>query len=233
MKSVQLVKLSAAALLASTCATFAGGVVETPPPPVTIIPEPIYDWTGVYVGGSLSFGHGIYEGEFVPPATTDFPGDGEGDIDGHMISGLIGYNMQNGNLVYGAEVALSAVDIDGSEPCPNTSFDCNIAIDSMVSLSGRLGYLMNDQMMVYGSLGLAAANVEVSTIGLANDGSEETATGFTIGVGMEYAVSESMRVRGGITHYAFGEEEYGVSGGDVAEVDFNFTTVEIGVLFQF
>ncbi|AHM05169.1 hypothetical protein roselon_02873 [Roseibacterium elongatum DSM 19469] len=88
-------------------------------------------------------------------------------------------------------------------------------------------------MMVYGTLGLAAANVDVSTPGPITGGSEETVTGFTIGLGMEYAVSESMRVRGGINHYSFGEEEYAVAGGDVAEVDFNFTAVEIGVLFQF
>lgn len=221
-------------MLAATSSAFAGGVVETPPPPVTIAPELVYDWTGPYAGAVLGFGHGVYGGNY--DGGGDFPDDGEADLEGHMFSGVLGYSMRSGNVVYGGELGLSALDMSGSEPCPNPAFSCEMEVDSMVSLSGRVGYLASERMMVYGALGVAAANVNVFTDeagGIGRNGSEETATGAVFGLGMEYAVSESMRLRGGISHYAFGEENYEVDSGSVVDPDFSFTNVEIGVLFQF
>ncbi|GAA5069855.1 outer membrane beta-barrel protein [Roseibacterium beibuensis] len=227
MNSTKLAKFSATALLAGTCTAFAGGVVETPPPVTIVTPPPAFDWTGAYVGGSLGLAFGDYGND------ADFPGDGEGDLDGHAINLLAGYTMQSGSFVYGGEVHIGFADISGSEECVNPAFECAAEIDMLASLRGRVGYLLSDNTQVYGNLGLAAANVDVYTDGpIGRNGTEETLGGFTIGVGLEHAISDNMTFFGSVQHYMFEEDDYQT---DVLynNVDIDFTTVEIGMTFRF
>ena len=62
---------SAALALISTNSGFAADLpVKAPPVPV---PPPVYDWTGLYVGGNFGWGWAHVDGTQLAPGTTNFP----------------------------------------------------------------------------------------------------------------------------------------------------------------
>ena len=92
-----------------------------------------------------------------------------GDDDGFVGGVQLGYNWQAGSIVYGLEADMS---LSGSDH-----------IHWLASARGRLGYLIQPRLMVYGTAGL----------GFVDD--RETDTGFTYGVGLEGKLSNTMSAR--------------------------------------
>src|SRR5215475_4155865 len=113
-------------LLASAAALAVGGVVATasaadlarrppPPPPPTKAPlvVPTYNWTGAYIGinGGYGFGRSKWDGL---PATFD--------VNGGMIGGQIGYNVQSSQFVYGLEGDGDSTGLRGTASFANCPF---------------------------------------------------------------------------------------------------------------
>ncbi|MFN4101928.1 MAG: hypothetical protein ACK4GT_19365, partial [Pararhodobacter sp.] len=104
-----LLATTAAATVAATAA-FASGPVAPAPyvAPVTVAMPSAYNWAGGYVGFGVTYGRAIMSEQ-----------DGFADVfpdgDGFGASILAGYNWQNGNLVYGGEVALDFSNRSGEQ----------------------------------------------------------------------------------------------------------------------
>jgi len=97
-------------------------------------------------------------------------GHADADDDGSMVGGAqLGYNWRTNQIVYGLEADLSLSNSD--------------AIDWLGSVRGRVGYLLQPGLLLYGTAGL----------GLVNAG--DTQTGFVYGVGVEGKLTESMSAR--------------------------------------
>ncbi len=228
--------VGAAALLLSAPAAVAGSMVagskaEPVVEPAPVAPPaptaPAYDWTGFYAGGYLG-------GARADIDVIDRDGynglDGDGDFDYSTGTGLIGgvqagYNVQSGNFVYGIEGELGYMDLDGSEQFPDFQDDPLREDDSVAaiemgaygSITGRAGYAV-DNVLFYAKGGVAAARAEVSytdpnPLGLtleSGTSAKETMTGWTLGGGVEYGVSQNFTVKaeymymdlGDITHTA-------------------------------
>ena len=109
-----------------------------------------------------SMWRGLYGGVHLGHADTDG--------DSGVVGGVqLGYNWQTQQIVYGVE---GDVSLSGSS-----------SIDWTASLRGRLGYLIQPKVLVYGTAGL----------GLVNAGG--TDTGFAYGVGLEGKLSPTLSAR--------------------------------------
>lgn len=97
---------------------------------------------------------------------------GHEDVDGDngVVGGVqLGYNWKSQQIVYGVE--------------GDVSLSGNHSIDWLASLRGRLGYLIQPRLLVYGTAGL----------GLVNGG--ETDAAFVYGLGVEGKITPTMSAR--------------------------------------
>ncbi|MFW2541657.1 outer membrane protein [Primorskyibacter sp. 2E107] len=217
------------ALACLVTATTASADGTQAPAPTPVVVAPLHDWTGPYAGLSLSMNSGDFGND------TNFPGDGTGNLSGTGYGLLLGYNVQNGKWIYGAELAFSGADISGSDDCVNASFECGAKIDRFASLRGRLGYAVGPQTMVFGLAGFAAADVHAYTDDsgvVGNNGETKRANGYVFGLGLEHMVSERVSLRGAVVHHAFDKNDY-MTDIPYADVDADFTSFEFGVTMHF
>jgi outer membrane immunogenic protein len=188
---------AAAALAAVACSISAasaadlGGPRRGSPKDEPVYVAPVYNWTGLYFGGYVGLAHGLWTVDFY---RNNNHGHAEEGADGFAGGGWVGYNYQlPSNFVIGLEADLGATTASQSTDIFDN--DTSYASYGMIgSLRGRAGYAM-DRLMVYGTVGLAFANI-TNTIQKGRNAGEQvlwedqTATGYTLGGGLEYAFSD-------------------------------------------
>jgi opacity protein-like surface antigen len=126
------------------------------------------------------------------------------DSNGLIGGGQVGYNFQFHRLVMGIEGDISLTDWDGG------SRDINW----FGTMRGRLGYAW-ERVMPYVTGGLAIAGVDFNTPFVGS--SSETMTGWTLGGGVEVAVSDNVSVRGEYLHFDLSDID-----GDIVRAGINF-----------
>jgi outer membrane immunogenic protein len=112
-----LIGIASIAALIGTPALAADMALKAPPPA-----DPIWTWTGWYVGGNIGYSWGRDHGPITlsdPVAGTLFSVTGNTRLDGVIGGGQIGYNWQIKNWVYGLEA-----DIQASGQRGNTNIVC-------------------------------------------------------------------------------------------------------------
>jgi len=175
----------------TVCAALAAATMALPslaadlPRPVYKAPvvAPVYiapfSWTGFYVG--INGGYGWGEAE-VSNSLGSFTTDTQ---DGWLIGGTIGYNFQTGVWVWGIEGDIDYALIDGNVSntvaCGGTT--CEVENTWFATVRGRIGYAF-DRWMPYFTGGGAFAGTKMTVAGTSNT---DTATGWTIGGGVEYS----------------------------------------------
>ncbi|WP_179141830.1 outer membrane protein [Salibaculum halophilum] len=210
-------------------AVLAESADEATSDPATSTPEldTVMDWSGAYVGGILSFGSGVYGNDAI------FPGDGEGELSGPGVGGLVGYNFQNSKFVYGAELALSASRLHGTEECNNPDFECALEFSTVGSLRLRGGYLASSDTLIYGLAGVAAGDAD----GFVDDGSGPEGevnrlNGTVFGIGVERAFKERLRGRIGINRYTFDGQDFQTDQ-VYPDVSSSFNELEAAIIYSF
>ena len=147
--------------------------------------EPAYfPWQGFYGGVNVGWG---------------WSGDASGAVGG----GQIGYNWQSQRFVYGLEADISAADIGISETfvVPGAVLNASATIDWLATVRGRAGVLVQPNLLLYGTLGLAIVHAEarasVNAIGFTSLGIEEsrTDTGLVYGLGVESKLNDRLSAR--------------------------------------
>jgi outer membrane immunogenic protein len=221
---VTLKKLVVALLfvVAGTVGTSAADLARTYSKAPVVV-APIYNWTGFYVG--LNAGGAWNESN--PTTTTLFPvaayfADSSvtaiGQVGNQHInrSGFTGgvtggYNWQISNAVIGVEADFNYFGIKGSSTatalypcCAPTSFTINssVSTDWLATVRGRVGFLATPALLLYGTGGLAVANVKANylftdTFAAANESASISTTryGWTAGVGGEYALMNGWSIK--------------------------------------
>jgi len=160
-------------------------------------PAAAQEWDGFYFGGHALYGMAHREGctswdwTVVPDDCWD--GYGPYDIltDYHGAGGgaQAGVNWQNGNTVWGLEVALSAVDIAASDPNVDQWGGTN-GIKGLATATARVG-LAQDGWMIYaeGGLGAAAFHYGPNSASCEYD---SVLTGVVGGVGVEGHLTDNI-----------------------------------------
>ncbi|MEM9575156.1 MAG: outer membrane protein [Pseudomonadota bacterium] len=162
--------------LLSASAAYAADAVEVPPaPPVSQEPvvqyAPSGSWSGIYAGAFAGYNWGTFDSTA-----------GDIDADGWMGGAFVGYNLQNGPIVYGAEGDLGFSGAGGSVGA--------VDVDQGVfgSLRARLGYQL-DPVLLYGTAGVAATQAEVTD---ASGSDSNTHLGWTVGAGADALLTDNV-----------------------------------------
>lgn len=158
--------------------------------------DPGHDWSGGYVGLQGGYGWGDTE-----PAFEQGIIFGPGDVNYEGFIGGIeaGYQVQNNNFVFGLEVDASAATIDadyvGPGPCIIPGDGCTVDIDWLATARVRAGFALNN-FMPFVSGGLAAGGIKGTFDAPACDCEvDDTAFGFVLGAGVEWAISDSWSMK--------------------------------------
>ncbi len=193
-----------AAFLASAALTapaFAGGMAAPEPEPdlmaVPVVVAPSADWTGFYAGAQLGYGD---------VSSSSGALDGNGNLYGVHA----GYRWDFGQFVAGAEV-----DWD------NANVDLGTAGDTLDDVS-RLKFIAGADLgrsLVYGSVGAAHASATVGGASLSD-------TGYFLGAGIDFAVSDRWTVGGELMKHRFSDF-------DGSGVDLDATTLKAKVALRF
>lgn len=198
-KLVMLATGAAAAMLIAGSAYAADLPSRKGPPPAVYAPAPIFTWTGFYVG--LNAGVGINANSSQLGPLMNSSGQSDPAFTG---GGQIGYNWQTGAMVLGLETDINYLGASNSDS--GSMFGGNgSSAGYLGTVRGRVGYAM-DRFMIYATGGLAygSSNTPSSMAGLdafgaphllSNMGGTSTSVGFTIGGGVEYALSQNWSIK--------------------------------------
>jgi outer membrane immunogenic protein len=184
----------------------------------------IHNWTGFYIGveGGGDWGHsqhyqddsGTFFGsifcplQFCPPAPFGLPQTAGIDLNGVFAGSTAGYNYQFGSsIVVGIENDFSWSGNSGSAnlvPPFLTGMTYTTTQTWLDTLRARAGYTWN-RVLVYGTGGAAFANAEVLLCDPATCASQSRImTGWTAGMGTEYAFMDHWSVKLEYLHAEFG-----------------------------
>jgi outer membrane immunogenic protein len=136
-------------------------------------------WTGGYGGLSMATHTGSHE--------YDDSGVDDYDLEGPAFGAFGGYMWANGNLLYGAEAAITFGGVYEVDPDDDTSYKDEYEYSRFIDLKGRVGYAVSD-FLVYGALGVSQARFD-SEIGSTNQ-ANNTTTGMILGLGADYRIAE-------------------------------------------
>ncbi len=189
-------------------------------------------WTGFYVG--------LHVGAFWGDAAYDEPDypedDFSGDMDG-LAGGLYaGYAWQLGDAVLGLEADGGAVGASLAADGPSNDYTV-LSLNWNAHLRARAGWSFG-QWQVFAAGGLALGRVEIEDSDIGWGSIDKTQLGWSVGGGLEVAVTPSLRFR---VEYLY--DDYGDQSGAIANAAGDFTyqvhadltgqTLRAGLAWQF
>lgn len=203
----------------------AADVIDSDPTPPT--PQEAYEsftWSGFYVGGQL--GYGTADTNLSTAAAS-----AGGDIDGFLGGGFAGYNWQFDSIVVGIEGDLSYAGIDNSITTPGIVGSAGI--DYIGTIGPRIGYAF-DRTLFYVEGGYAFANKTADlTTGGATFSDDSNASGYFVGVGADYAFTDTIFVGAEYNYAEFDSETLNLGGTSttIGDTDAHIFKGRIGVKF--
>jgi outer membrane immunogenic protein len=175
---------------------------------------PAYNWTGFYVGLNAGWG---------------WAADGDGS--GGLIGGTLGYNWQMNQVVFGVETDIAWSGIDTDQRCRGGARGCEVNNDWLGTARGRIGLAM-DRFMPYIAGGLAYGDVDARVRGF--PGRSDTQAGWTLGAGVEFALSAPWTAKLEYLYVDLGDVGCGRRcGPGTGNLDFNAHIVRAGVNYRF
>jgi outer membrane immunogenic protein len=146
-----------------------------------------YDWTGPYLGinGGGAWGQSRQTLILAPSLTT-----GNFTVDGGLIGGTAGFNLQVDHAVFGLEGDLDWARIRGGIACRLGVFNCATQSDYLATARARLGYAWSDRWLLYVTGGAALGDINQSfspAIGI-NSGTISNRVGWTAGGGVQFGL---------------------------------------------
>jgi outer membrane immunogenic protein len=162
---------------------------------------PGFDWTGYYAG--LQGGYGWGRSDITG---TEDPFSASPDLDGGFVGGQVAGLWQFDQAVIGGEAELNYSSIDGSvELGPGNSVGTDI--QWFGSVDAKAGYAF-DRLLVYGIGGIAFAGIETSQNAAPGFAKTKTNVGWTVGAGVDYALTDKFVVGAQYRYYDFGSEHF-------------------------
>jgi outer membrane immunogenic protein len=211
--------LATAAVAALSTGAFAADLPSSKMAPIAPAYAPIYSWTGFYVGLQGGYQWGSTTGRttvtgVVPNVVAVYDYDPKGGVFGAHA----GYNYQFGSIVAGVEgdVEWSGLRETGGYAIGGVAVPLNshrTKVDWQGSVRGRLGFAI-DRALIYATGGVAFADMNyrvfdgaglVGTPGNTYSHSS-TRVGWTLGGGLEYALTNNITMRGEYRYTRFNSQ---------------------------
>ena len=216
MKRIALLAALAALSTSSVLAADLG-IVNTAAP-ASYTESSAFNWTGFYAGANGGYGWAEIE-----DAGLTFD-----ELDGWFGGVQAGYNHDFGGFVLGVEGDIQLADIGYSEELV-PGITSEIGIDAFGTLRARAG-VAADRFMPYvtGGLAWARGSVSVSGGGVSIE-AEDDYVGFTIGAGLEAAVTDNVTIKAEYLYADFGDADFDTG------VDIGLTShiVRVGLNYKF
>lgn len=229
MKKLLLASTLLCAVTGSALA--ADAIVYQDPAPMMEAAPLAFAWTGAYVGGQIGYLWG--DGDF-----DSLGGDATIEPDGWLAGLYAGYNYQmDNNIVLGADADFAWSGADDSSTTsdaigPTGTVDTEMKWEG--ALRARLGYSV-DRFLPYIAGGVAFGKMKTSVYDVAGDsvGSDsDTNVGWTLGVGLDYAITDQIIARAEYRYTDLGSFD-GTIGGFGTDTDYQTNDVRLGVAYKF
>jgi outer membrane immunogenic protein len=246
----KLLLASAGAIALTGSAAMAAEPPVYPPPP-----PPIYTWTGAYIGGQIGYAWGTDNASLFANHSTLFADSTFDSSPSGVIGGAhVGYNLQINHWVVGFKGTVDGTSLSqtvvapfsGNIPAGSITGEANTDIQG--SFRGRVGVAF-DRALIYAtggvafggfngtfSNGIAEKFLPVGSISIFSS----TRAGWTVGGGIEYAITNNWSVGAEYRYTDFGtftESPFAASftGGWVATATHHITQnqVQIGFSYKF
>jgi outer membrane immunogenic protein len=198
---------------------------------------PVYSWTGFYIGGDLGGAWTSNSGTWIALFPAPSPGTNPiaaGTGGSGFVGGLhAGYNYQfaqtwvaglEGDWMWsnaGGSFSQPWTVTGTSAQYPGTFTNMSSKLDWVSSLRARVGYLVTPNLLAYGTGGVAwgrfdygANSVCTTACGVnyvANSALSSTQTGFTVGGGLEWAMTRNWLLRTEYLYYRFNNAQNAVA----------------------
>lgn len=239
--------LAATALCALTGVAAAADLPTTVPASIPAPVAPRFNWTGFYVGGQIGW-------QWMDDRTTattfagvpaalgglgGFAGFSPGISGDGFIGGVhLGYNQQLQQIVVGIEGDFEGADVNGRSNLLNgSSVRSDLRWEG--SVRGRLGVLVQDNLLLYGTGGVAFGDIRHRYFNAATglgDSFNSTETGWTVGAGAEYAFAPNWTARLEYRYTDFGSTTHtslvAFPGVNIKQEP-TFNSVRFGVSYKF
>jgi outer membrane immunogenic protein len=172
------------ALCGLSSVAMAADLPSRAPPPVYAPPPPLFTWTGVYLGGQIGYEWGREPATLVSSQPSGVVGGAH-----------VGYNYQVQQFVIGLEGDVNGTSYTGSAFSILGPISASTKIPVDASIRGRVGVAW-DRTLFYATGGVAFADIKDSFVTPGAFASfDRTRVGWTVGGGVEYAVTNNWSVR--------------------------------------
>lgn len=184
-------------------------------------------FVGPYVGGQL--GYSVYDIEY----TASFLGL-TGSTEGLSASGgegglFAGWGMKPTPVTYaGVEVEYNWSGAEFTDKVDG--FTSTIEDEANYGISGRVGWLPSNNVMLYGRIGWQRAELEYRSDGFS---SKQDHDGLRLGLGVEVAMAGNWLMRMDYAHTIYDDITLDYGGGDREKFEPVNDTFRVGVAFQF
>ena len=235
MRTLSLTFFAAAAITAGfgQVATAADMPIKAPRMPVAIA----YNWSGFYLGGNAGYGWG--RSSWTDDPTLTGAGLGSHGLNGALLGGTIGANLQVAAWLVGIEADMAWASMKGSH-VDQFGSDLNTKTNSLGTAAVRLGYAF-DLSLLYMKIGATWGNFKyddfVSPGGALNGSGSATRAGWMIGGGWEYAFAANWSGKLEYNYLDFGSKiisfNGGLGGAFVQNINERFHVVKAGLNYRF
>ncbi len=192
-------------------------------------------WSGFYLGGTLGYGFGESRQQLDR-------GNNHGydtvSPDGFVASLTAGYNFRiSPSFLVGAEADIGVMNLTGDD---KAVYDAHAWKPQFGPLWGtarvRAGYLLGESFLLYGTGGIAFMQTDNWTVG--NNWNESSwdgkmRTGWTIGAGVEYALTDRWSAKAEYLYADFGKRKGYTEDADPYWYDDDVSIIRIGVNYHF
>lgn len=205
---------------------------------------PIYNWSGVYVGAQVGYAWGKspfrnQTGGYVEQ--TDY------DPDGFLGGFYVGYNQQlSNNLVLGVDADINFANLKGggngytrdalTAPWIDDSVDTSARMRWNGAVRARVGYAM-DRFMPYlaGGVSFGELKFDLFDLGGSTIFSEKASmTGWNIGGGVDYSVTDNLILRAEYRYTDFGSKTFhDLWYEDEAKIKLKTNDIRLGIAYKF
>lgn len=250
MKMRLLAGTAVAAVMAAACSAHAADIglpLKSPP-----MAAPQFSWTGCHIGvnAGIGAGHNSFQ-DTVPDGNIDGSTatnrTAHTDMSGGVAGGQLGCDMEfGGGWVLGIAGSLNWSDISGTDQDQfNAPWTLTNRVDWYGAVTGRVGYAINTALLyARGGVAFAHNNFEIENSGVTLGTPADVRTGWTVGIGLEWAFAPnwSAFVEGNYYGFPAQTETFNnaaaVGGGFVnppftINVQPSFETLTLGVNYRF
>ncbi|WP_018174077.1 MULTISPECIES: outer membrane protein [unclassified Thioalkalivibrio] len=182
-------------------------------------------FNGGYVGGQI--GGASYDIDTSVSGVGSLSGLSGTGVTGGIFAGYGG--VSDGGVYGGIEIDAQAEDADASVSIDGEG-RASVEARHSYGVTGRIGGLVSDNVLVYGLLGYQRTDVRSRVRGPAFDNASETdhISGPRIGAGVEVQRDDNWFMRGEVSYTAYSSESYG----DL-NIDPGATRVQFGIGYRF